>query len=61
MAHRGRCARARRPVVLQLLAKTLDNMEAVPSSVLLAFDYVQLMLWPTPMIMLPADEPGSPT
>jgi hypothetical protein len=48
------------PVVLQLLAKTLDNMEAVPSSALSAFDYVQLMLWPTPMIMLPADEPGSP-
>ena len=48
------------PVVLQLLARTLDNLEAVPSSVLSAFDYVQLMLWPTPMIMLPADEPGSP-
>jgi len=48
------------PVVLQFLAKTLDNMQAVPNSVLSAFDYVQLMFWPTPMIMLPADEPGSP-
>ncbi len=48
------------PVVLQLLAKALDNMAAVPNSVLSAFDYVQLMFWPTPMIMLPADEPGSP-
>ena len=48
------------PVALQLLAKALDNMAAVPNSVLSAFDYVQLMFWPTPMIMLPADEPGSP-
>src|SRR2546429_3684312 len=48
------------PVVLQLLARALDNLEAVPSALLSAFDYVQLMFWPTPMIMLPADEPGSP-
>jgi hypothetical protein len=48
------------PIVLQLLAKALDNMAAVPNSVLSAFDYVQLMFWPTPMVMLPADEPGSP-
>src|SRR6266404_1973830 len=46
--------------LLLLLAKALDDMQAVPSSVLSAFDYVQLMFWPTPMIMLPADEPGSP-
>ena len=48
------------PVVLQLLARALDNLEAVPSTLLSVFDYVQLMFWPTPMIMLPADEPGSP-
>src|SRR5207302_9664463 len=60
MAHRGRRDGLAVPVALQLLAKALDNMAAVPNSVLSAFDYVQLMFWPTPMIMLPADEPGSP-
>src|SRR5207302_11221498 len=46
-------------VAMQSLAKALDNMAGVPNSVLSAFDYVQLMSWPTPMIMLPAEEPGS--
>src|SRR2546430_1512190 len=57
----GVAARALRlPGLLQLLARALDNVEAVPSTLLSALDYVQLMFWPTPMIMLPADEPGSP-
>ena len=48
------------PVVFRLLFAALDRLPYAPVGVLTAFDYVQLMLWPTPLLLVPVEEPGAP-
>jgi len=48
------------PLVLRLVLAALDFSPNAPVGVLTAFDYVQLMLWPTPLLLVPMEEPGAP-
>lgn len=48
------------PLVLRLVSAALDVSPNAPVGVLTAFDYLQLMLWPTPLLLVPVEEPGAP-
>ncbi|HTQ73431.1 MAG TPA: hypothetical protein VMI74_04020 [Burkholderiales bacterium] len=48
------------PLVLRLVSAALDISPNAPVGVLTAFDYLQLMLWPTPLLLVPIEEPGAP-
>ena len=48
------------PLVLRLASAGLDVSPDAPIGVLTAFDYLQLMLWPTPLLLVPVEEPGAP-
>jgi hypothetical protein len=48
------------PLVLRLASAGLDLSPNAPVGVLTAFDYLQLMLWPTPLLLVPVEEPGAP-
>src|SRR5262245_30504361 len=48
------------PLALRLVSMALDVSPEAPVSVLTAFDYVQLMLWPTTLLLVPLEEPGAP-
>ena len=48
------------PLVLRLVLAALDFSPNAPVGVLTAFDYLQLMLWPTPLLLVPVEEPGAP-
>jgi hypothetical protein len=48
------------PLVFRLVLAALDRLPEAPVGVLTAFDYVQLMLWPTPLLLVPVEEPGAP-
>lgn len=42
--------------LLYVLQSAEDSISAVAWTVL---DYIQLMLWPTPLLLVPTDEPGA--
>src|SRR3981189_864905 len=48
------------PLVFRLASITLELYAGMPASVWTVFDYVQLMLWPTPLLLVPVEEPGAP-
>ena len=48
------------PLAFRLVSAALDRLPEAPVSALTAFDYVQLMLWPTPLLLVPVEEPGAP-
>jgi hypothetical protein len=48
------------PLVFRLASIALESYPGVPDSMLTVFDYVQLMLWPTPLLLVPVEEPGAP-
>lgn len=48
------------PLVLRLASAALDFSPNAPVGILTAFDYLQLMLWPTPLLLVPVEEPGAP-
>jgi hypothetical protein len=48
------------PLVLRLASVALDLIPQAPVTALTVFDYVQLMLWPTPLLLVPVEEPGAP-
>jgi hypothetical protein len=48
------------PLLLRLVLAALDYSPNAPVGVLTAFDYLQLMLWPTPLLLVPVEEPGAP-
>jgi hypothetical protein len=48
------------PLVLRLVSAALDYSPNAPVGMLTAFDYLQLMLWPTPLLLVPVEEPGAP-
>jgi hypothetical protein len=48
------------PLVLRVISAVLESFSDAPAGLLVAFDYVQLMLWPTPLLLVPIEEPGAP-
>lgn len=48
------------PLVLRLVSAALDFSPNAPVGVLTALDYLQLMLWPAPLLLVPMEEPGAP-
>jgi hypothetical protein len=48
------------PLGLKMVSVLLDSFEGVPDLVRTVFDNVQLMLWPTPLLLIPVEEPGAP-
>ena len=48
------------PLVFRLASMALEPYAGMPASVWTVFDYVQLMLWPTPLLLVPVEEPGAP-
>jgi len=48
------------PVIFRLLSLLLESIAALPDAVWTAFDNLQLMFWPTPMLLVPSEEPGAP-
>jgi len=48
------------PPVLRLLATVLESFAGIPDAVWRAFDCVQLMLWPTPLLLVSVEQPGAP-
>jgi len=48
------------PLVFRLASAALDLFPDAPAGLLTAFDYLQLMLWPTPLLLVPIEEPGAP-
>ncbi len=48
------------PLVFRLASTALESYTEVPDAMWTVFDYVQLMLWPTPLLMVPVEEPGAP-
>ena len=48
------------PLVFRLASAALDRFPEAPAPVLTAFDTLQLMLWPTPLLLVPVEEPGAP-
>jgi len=48
------------PVALRVASAVLETFNALPDAIWTVFDYVQLMLWPTPLLLVPVEEPGAP-
>jgi hypothetical protein len=48
------------PLVFRVASAALESYDAIPDAVWIVFDYLQLMLWPTPLLMVPVEEPGAP-
>src|SRR2546430_5854636 len=48
------------PLVFRLASTALESYTEVPDAMWTVFDYAQLMLWPTPLLMVPVEEPGAP-
>jgi hypothetical protein len=48
------------PLVFRFVATALEPYERIPDAVWVIFDYIQLMLWPTLLFLVPVEEPGAP-
>src|SRR5438552_14363775 len=48
------------PLVFRLASTVLESYTGVPDAMWTVFDYTQLMLWPTPLLLVPVEEPGAP-
>jgi hypothetical protein len=48
------------PLVFRLTSIALEPYGGMPTALWTVFDYVQLMLWPTPLLLVPVEEPGAP-
>ena len=48
------------PLAFRLVSTALETYDGIPDAVWIVFDYLQLMLWPTPLLMVPIEEPGAP-
>jgi hypothetical protein len=48
------------PLLLRLASAAMDSLAAAPVGVLTALDYTTLMLWPTTLLLVPFEEPGTP-
>lgn len=48
------------PLVFRSVSTLLERFEQIPDAVWVAFDYLQLMLWPTLLLLIPVEEPSAP-
>src|SRR6266853_4436440 len=48
------------PLVFRVASTALESYTGVPDGMWTVFDYAQLMLWPTPLLLVPVEEPGAP-
>ena len=48
------------PLIFRFASLALGSAASVPPGVWSAFDYLQLILWPTPLLLVPSDAPGAP-
>jgi hypothetical protein len=48
------------PLLLRLASAALESLSSMPEGVLTIFDSAQLLLWPTPLLLVPIEEPGAP-
>ena len=48
------------PLVFRLASTALESYAGARDVMWTVFDNVQLMLWPTPLLLVPVEEPGAP-
>src|SRR5262245_36335228 len=48
------------PLRLRAASAVLDSYRDAPAALLVGFDTLQLMLWPTTLLLVPVEEPGAP-
>lgn len=48
------------PLVFRFVSTLLERFEQIPDAVWVVFDYLQLMLWPTLLLLIPVEEPSAP-
>jgi len=48
------------PLVFRLASTALESYAGTRDVMWTVFDNVQLMLWPTPLLLVPVEEPGAP-
>ena len=48
------------PLVFRLASTVLESYAGARDVMWTVFDNVQLMLWPTPLLLVPIEEPGAP-
>ncbi|HTO42472.1 MAG TPA: hypothetical protein VML56_00185 [Burkholderiales bacterium] len=48
------------PLVFRFVSTSLERFEQIPDAVWIVFDYLQLMLWPTLLLLIPVEEPSAP-
>jgi len=48
------------PPVFRLASTVLESYAGARDVMWTVFDNVQLMLWPTPLLLVPVEEPGAP-
>ena len=48
------------PLVFRLASTVLESYAGARDVMWTVFDNVQLMLWPTPLLLVPVEEPGAP-
>ena len=48
------------PLAFRVVSTVLETYEGTPDAMWIVFDYLQLMLWPTPLLLVPIEEPGAP-
>jgi hypothetical protein len=47
------------PILFRLFSVALEALPSMPDAAWVAFDIVQLMFWPTPMLLTSIEEPGA--
>ena len=48
------------PLAFRLASTALESYTEIPDVIWTVFEYAQLMLWPTPLLLVPIEEPGAP-
>ena len=48
------------PLVFRFMSTLLERFEQISDAVWVVFDYLQLMLWPTLLLLIPVEEPSAP-
>jgi len=48
------------PLALRLASAALESLSGLPEAAMTMFDSAQLLLWPTPLLLVPVEEPGAP-
>src|SRR5258708_8300703 len=48
------------PLVFRLASTALESYSGGPDVLWTICDYVQLMVWPAPLLLVPVEEPGAP-